>query len=111
MKMRVGLKFYILYLLRNLIKSQDLINTIFNNNYFKIINIKFKIRYFKFLIQFIFNILNLLFIEVDKQNIVYVNYNNNNIIREYGEINNDKFKIHFFKIYRKNIISNSRELF
>ena len=53
--MEINLKFYILYLLIffnifNLIKSQDSINTICDNSYFKIINIKFEIRYFKFFI-------------------------------------------------------------
>ena len=43
--------------------------------------------------KFIFNRLNVDFIEIYKQNVVYINNDNNNVINEYRKINNDKFEV------------------
>ena len=43
--------------------------------------------------KFIFNYLNIDFIETCKQNVIYINNDNDNVINEYRKINNDKLEI------------------
>ena len=60
--------------------------------------------------KFIFNRLNIDFIEIRKQNVIYINDDDDNVINKYRKINNDKFETQFFKIHNKDIILNSRKL-
>ena len=43
--------------------------------------------------KFIFDRLNVDFIEIYKQNVVYINNNDDNVINKHRKINNDKLKI------------------
>ena len=43
--------------------------------------------------KFILNDLNISFIKTRKQNVVYINNKNDDIINEYKEVNNNEFKI------------------
>ena len=61
--------------------------------------------------KFILCRLNIDFIKINKQDVIHINNDDDNVINKYKEINDNEFKIQFFKIRCEGIISNFKELF
>ena len=60
---------------------------------------------------FVFNMFSIDYIKIYKQNVVYINNDDNDIINEHKKINNNKLETQIFQIRYKNIISNFERLF